>query len=184
MALDVTEGGATANSYCTLVEANAYHDARALNPEWYQASDEDKERHLKWAAKLLGQMFKFIGSRMTREQALDWPRAAGNRALGPDLDSEIPFALYDVDGFVVSGIVPPRIKEAQAELAFQTMKDDWVQGLGPITDKGVKVGPIQTTEEEHRPIPHPVLLIVAELAESADGPSEDGWSVLTTVAGG
>lgn len=153
MALDATPGGESADSFCTVEEADAYHDARAFNAEWAAADASSKERHLKWATSLLDAHYSFIGARGSSEQALSWPREG-----------------VELDGVLLSAtVVPRRVRQATAEFALRLMREDWSEGLGSVTDEGVQVGPLRTSRETHNPIPAQVEALLAPLVEGGTG---------------
>ncbi|MCY1042717.1 hypothetical protein OV208_15440 [Corallococcus sp. bb12-1] len=163
MALDTTAGGPSADSYCTVEEADAYHAVRGHNATWDTTDVAQKERHLKWATSLLDTRFEYLGSRADAEQALVWPRRG-----------------VVLDGCPVGeGSVPRRVKSAVAEFAFRLLAEDWTAGLGPVTDEGVQVGPLKTSPETHRPIPSQVLALLGPLVLGGNG----GIRSLTTVRG-
>lgn len=157
MSLDATPGGTTADSYCTLAEANSYHASRGYTAEWDAADDAAKERHLKWAARQLDVSFDWRGRKTTRDQARAWPRAGA----------------MDDDGFYWDSTgaagVPLLLKQAQAEFAFQLMKEDWTQGLSSVTDEGATIGPLKTTKEEHNSLPASVKKLVGPLTNGGTG---------------
>lgn len=146
MALITTPKAANADSYCTVAEADAYHAARGANSEWTSLADvASKERQLKWAARTLDTMFRFIGTRASQGQSRAWPRSNA----------------VDPDGYLLDNtVVPGAILDAHAELAFQLLKEDWTQGTGSVLDEGVQVGPIKTTREQHNPIPASVASLL------------------------
>lgn len=153
MALDATPGGPSADSFCTVDEADAYHAARGFNTEWASSSPDVKEKHLKWATGVLDDHFSFVGARASATQALSWPRS------GVELDGvELPAAE-----------VPRRVKHATAELALRLMREDWTEGLGPVTDAGVQVGPLRTSAETHHPIPARVQSLLEPLVVGGTG---------------
>lgn len=163
MALDTTPGGPSADSYCDVAEADAYHAARGHNAEWEAADVAVKERHLKWATSLLDARFGWRGARAGAEQALAWPRRG-----------------VVLDGCPVApDSIPRRVKSAVAEYAFRLLGEDWTAGLGPVTDEGVQVGPLKTSPETHRPVPSQVLALLAPLVQGSVG----GIRVHTTVRG-
>ncbi|WP_163869579.1 DnaT-like ssDNA-binding protein [Myxococcus eversor] len=163
MPIDATPGGPAADSYCTLVEADAYHSARAHNAAWESATVEQKERHLKWATSLLDTHFQYLGARVSDAQALAWPRRG-----------------VRLDGVDVSPLtVPLRLRGAVAEFAFRLMPEDWTAGLGPVVDQGVQVGPLKTTAETHVPIPAQVAQMLAPLVR----PRPAGIGSLQVVRG-
>ena len=51
----------TANSFCTIAEANLYIDSKLNNSEWVSATNEDKEKALKCAALNISNYFDFFG---------------------------------------------------------------------------------------------------------------------------
>ena len=74
MAINATPGSPTADSYATLAEGDAYF-AAGLYPEvWTAASDDNQERSLKMATRLLDAYFKWLGVRTFSDQALGFPR--------------------------------------------------------------------------------------------------------------
>ena len=110
IAIDATAGGASANSYATLAEADTYMTARLNASSWEtDASDDDKNRALVEAARELDPM-AWDGLRTDGTQALSWPR---QWAYDPDSPVQ---DYYDTD------VVPQRVKDAQCELAFAFIK--------------------------------------------------------------
>lgn len=104
MALTIiaTAKATNANSYTTLVEADAYMEGRLAVTNWDAASDDDKNRALKQATDVLEQ-FEYVGRRTTQAQRLQWPR----------------YGVVDMDGWNYDQDVVARpIKEAQFELAL------------------------------------------------------------------
>ena len=142
MPFDATAGSATANSYATVAEADAYLAVRGDTATWSALNQAAKENKLQWAAIILDTL-DFKGSKSTSTQALEWPR----------------YDVTDRNGWTVSG-VPVQVKNAQAEMAFQLIANDWTQGLGPVTNETLKVGSIDLGRETHRPIPAPVVALL------------------------
>jgi hypothetical protein len=152
--LDSTVGGASANSYCTVAEADGYHATRDYNPEWTNADTPTKEKYLQWATRLLDLSFVFIGTRASSLQSLMWPR----------------FDAWDRDGYpYLSNTVPTLLKNAEAEFAFQLMKEDWTQGLTSVTDQGIQLGSLRTTPESHNQIPASVATLISPLVSGGAG---------------
>jgi len=97
-------GKADAESFCTVIYADAYHLARG-NTAWAALATEAKEQALRNATDYMLQMFRarWQGYRVTDTQSLDWPR-------------------YNVivDGYYVdSDIVPDIVQRACAEFALR-----------------------------------------------------------------
>lgn len=127
MPLDTTPKGPAANSYASLVEADAYHASRAHNAEWTAATVAEKEVALQWAARLLDQE-RWLGHRSDELQRLRWPRAY----------------VIDPDGYVIDpDIVPRFLKEAQAELALLLLRADRTAESGTEGFSRIKVGSLE-----------------------------------------
>ena len=110
IAIDATAGGASANSFATLAEADTYMTARLNASTWEtDASDDTKNRALVEAARELDPM-AWDGIRTASTQALSWPRSW---AYDPD---------SPVQDYFTTTVVPQRVKDAQCELAFQFVK--------------------------------------------------------------
>ena len=153
MPFDATAGAATSNSYATVAEADAYLAVRGDTSTWTALTLGQKESKLQWAALYLDTL-TFKGTRSTSTQALQWPR----------------IGVWDRDGFEVDGI-PQALKNAQAEMAFQLIANDWTQGLGPVSNETLSVGSISLGPETHRPFPAAVLALLRPLLASVPGAS-------------
>lgn len=104
MALTVTVGGATSDSYATLAEYEAY--AEAVHNETFSGHGHDAqhEAELRMAARYLDTFYTWTGSKRYQDQARAWPRL-----------QELV-----VDGWPVSiDTIPQAIKDAQCEIAYQ-----------------------------------------------------------------
>lgn len=108
--LVATAGSASANSYCTLAEANDYHDARLFSTDWTGASTDNQTIALIMATRLLDAMYEWAGWCPTTTQALAWPRSGVPNAHGTG----------DVD----STTIPTELKYATAEFARQLIVAD------------------------------------------------------------
>ena len=153
MAFDATAGAATANSYASVAEADAYLAVRGDTSTWTALTTDEKEAKLQWSAIYIDTL-TFKGTRSTSTQALQWPR----------------IGVWDRDGFEVDGI-PQALKNAQAEMAFQLIANDWTQGLGPVTNETLSVGSISLGRETHRAFPAPVLALLRPFLASIPGAS-------------
>lgn len=142
--IDASVGGVSSNSYCTVLEANAYFDSRiALTPDW--SSADSAAVLLVMATRVLdalAQPFKTLvppqggtpayyrvrrqwtGQRATATQRLAWPRVG----------------MFDANGDPIpSTIIPQELKDAESEFAGQLLQGDptlnndvIVQGLTSI----------------------------------------------------
>lgn len=134
MALDATPGGANANSYLTVAEANAYMESRLFTTGW-PATDagadlDTKERALKWATRTIDANVCFVGAASTSTQALKWPRTG----------------MLDKNGFAIpSDVVPQDLKNATAELALRLIRSDLTLGseVGVQGITKIKAGPVE-----------------------------------------
>lgn len=142
MALIVEDGTgmATATSYVSLADADAYFALRAT-AAWDEAEDADKEVALVKATAALDARFRGMwkGKKLTKAQALAWPREEVVDEEGFDIaENEIPLQLkqatYEVGLLELSGT--PFIQET-------TSKEDMV--------KSETVGPISTTYMDNAP---------------------------------
>jgi len=102
MALDVTVAGASADSYCTVAEADAFVGWKAVSA-WDNASTTTKEGALKAAVRLMDEL-PYLGAKSDTAQALRFPSGY----------------LTDSNG---NFYIPTRIKEAQALLALALMEN-------------------------------------------------------------
>lgn len=97
--IDATLQGASANSYVTLAEADAYFQTVPHDEHW-TGSDDAKNRVLITATRYLDN-FEYYGTRCTTTQALKWPRKD-----------------YKVDGVEIKcTFIPEQVKNATFELA-------------------------------------------------------------------
>ena len=74
--IDAPVGGASANSYITLSDANDLVDAMVSSTDvakWGTGTDDTRNRALATATQRLDRE-RFLGARATDTQALQWPR--------------------------------------------------------------------------------------------------------------
>ena len=155
MPFDATAGASTANSYASVAEADAYLAVRGDTSTWTALNTGQKESKLQWAAIYLDTL-TFKGTRSTSTQALQWPR----------------IGVWDRDGYTVaSDAIPQALKNAQAEMAFQLVANDWTQGLGPVSNETLSVGSISLGRETYRPFPAAVLALLRPFLASTPGAS-------------
>lgn len=117
MPLDTTPGGAAADSYASVAEADAYHTTRLFSSAWPAGSTGadlvTKETTLRMAARLLDAYPRsWTGSAVDAIQALGWPRSG----------------MFNRNGFAIptsgASSIPKELKEAQSELARQLISTD------------------------------------------------------------
>lgn len=107
--IDATVGGASANSFVTLAEAQAYCDSRLNESLWEAAATDSKNRALVEATRELCTR-TYVGVQATSTQALRWPRM-----FAPNPDDPYQY-------WYLTSIIPQRIKDATCELALQFIK--------------------------------------------------------------
>ncbi|WP_286876292.1 DnaT-like ssDNA-binding protein, partial [Marinimicrobium sp. UBA4509] len=141
--IDATAGGASANSYMTLAQADAYVEAMISSADvtaWSTGSDDTRNRALTAAAQRLDRE-RFIGARATDTQALQWPRTGVRK---PDTyvntyATGFPFRISE--DYFTDTEIPDQIKRAQVELAVYLKNNVEGISLGGLEDfKNVKIG--------------------------------------------
>jgi len=104
--IDATIGGASANSYVTLADAEAYFETVPSSSNWDDKTDDQKNRALISATRWIDAL-SFYGNRCTETQALKWPRED-----------------YKVDGIELAcTLIPVGIEVATYELARALAND-------------------------------------------------------------
>lgn len=130
MALIVEDGTgrADAESYASLAEADAYHEAMG-SASWPAATAPEREIALRKATAYVEAGYTWRGVRTTSRQALSWPRGD-----------------VCVDGVAVpSDQVPVRLKRAVFELALKALTSDLMPDVAPEVVTAESVGPVSTS---------------------------------------
>lgn len=157
MALIVTIGGETSNSYVTVEEADTYLlQYRLYATEWADAAggDEDREAALRWATVLIDSYFNFDGTINTKEQALRWPR----------------YGAFDSDNRLIEQTLIPRdIKNATSELAYELLKRDRSEEPGLLGQgfREAKIGSLEVKVDSRATpdlIPPSVVALLNDIA--------------------
>lgn len=114
MALTIiaTPGASNANSYCTLAEADTYHESviAAHATDWSGASDTTQNESLAMATRYLDALYEWAQWASETTQALQWPR----RGVLDHLKLST----------IAEDVVPQIIKNATAEFARQLIAED------------------------------------------------------------
>lgn len=119
-------GLSTANSYCTVAEADSYHGDILYATTWTASST--KEEALIQATRLLDEHVAWEGMKNTKEQALRWPRSY----------------VYGPDGYVVANdSVPQWLKNATSELARHLLISDRTAEASTKGFKRLKLGDME-----------------------------------------
>ena len=113
MATMVVEDGtglSTANSYCSIVDADDHHSMRLHNTTWTSiASDTQKEMALMWASRLLDEEVDWYGVKTAEDSGLRWPRTG----------------VYDKDNDLIGeSEMPTDVVRATAEFAMFLVAED------------------------------------------------------------
>ena len=149
--IDATAGGASANSYLTLADAQAIVDGLIEDDDvvaWGTATTDQKNRALYTATQRLDRE-RFLGARATDTQALQWPRTGVRK---PDTyvntyATGFPFRISD--DYFTDTEIPDQIKRAMVVLAVYLNNNKDGIGLSGLEDyKAISVGPISVTPDK------------------------------------
>ena len=148
IAIDATVGGASANSYLTLADAQAIIDGFVEDADvtaWASATTDQKNRALFTATQRLDRE-RYLGARATDTQALQWPRTGVRK---PDTyinTYAVGFPFRITTDYFTDTEIPDQIKYAQVVLAVYLHNNPDGIGLSGLEDyKNVKIGSINVT---------------------------------------
>jgi hypothetical protein len=146
--IDATVGGANANSYLTLAEAQAIIDGFVEDADvqhWGSGNTDSRNRALFTATQRLDRE-RFLGARATDTQALQWPRTGVRK---PDTyinTYAVGFPFRITTDYFTDTEIPTQIKYAQAVLAVFLHNNTSALGLSGLEDyKNVKIGSLDVT---------------------------------------
>jgi|SRR5882672_7750349 len=143
--IDITIGGASANSYVAMEDAESFLDARLNSASWSSAVADDKTRALLMAAKRLDAE-NWLGNRVTTTQRLTWPRI-GVTKVDP-VGIGLWYGSYGYDwgwGYgeqYLTTEIPQLVKDAQCELALAYLEgfdDGQEDAMDSFSADGVSV---------------------------------------------
>ena len=121
-----TAGAIDANSYITVVDAQAYFDTRIGSDIWDDASSEEQKALLVNATRMLDQSFEWNGSVASSTQSLRFPRDT----------------VYNCDNELLdSDTIPTEIKNATCEILL--FIGDTSGGSKDNSIKSAKVGSLE-----------------------------------------
>ena len=149
--IDATAGGASANSYITLSEADTFVEAMISSTDvakWGTGTDDTRNRALAAAAQRLDRE-RFLGARATDTQSMQWPRTGVRK---PDTyvntyATGFPFRISE--DYFTDTEIPDQIKRAQIELAVYLHNNVDGISLGGLEDfKSVQIGSISVTPDK------------------------------------
>ena len=146
--LDATVGGANANTYISLSDANSFIEGLVLNDDtsaWDNSSTDNKNRALFTAAQRIDRE-KFLGARVADTQALEWPRSGVRK---PDTYTNLyglSFPNRLVTDYYLDTEIPDRVKHAQVVLAVYLNNNRGGLDLSGLEDfAAVSIGNINVT---------------------------------------
>lgn len=130
LALVSLPASAGSNTYCTLAEADVYHDGHLYASAWLEATSLQQKQGLIMATRLLDQLCNWKGYDYVETQALRWPRQL----------------VYTLDGVKLDDdTIPQFLKNATAEFARHLIGEDrTVDATEDLSGfKRAKVGPLE-----------------------------------------
>ena len=149
--IDATVGGASANSYITLADADSLVEAMISSTDvskWATGNTDSRNRALAAATQRLDRE-RFLGARTNSTQALQWPREGVRK---PDtyiqsFSHGFPFRL--TEDYYTNTEIPDQVKRAQVELAVYLHNNVDGISLGGLEDfKNVKIGSLDVTPDK------------------------------------
>jgi hypothetical protein len=152
-----TPGATNANSYCTMAEADAYHEAHLYASTWDDAEDDNKIAALIWATRLLDEQVDWKGYITSMTQALRWPRSSV-----PDRDGRFYFD---------PTTIPTFLKNATAELARHLLTGDRTAERG-FGIQSVVADTVEVVFDKHdvKPVLPPSVSAIVEPYGIVNGP--------------
>jgi len=159
IAFDATVGGASANAYPTLAQANTYHSENLNRTTWTATDNNTKLAAIVMATRLIDASFDWYGSKSTTTQRLRHPR----------------IGLVNLDGEALSStVIAEAVLQATSELAFWLLVSDRLADHDNAELSKIVLTPIEL-EFKHgsrtNPIPDVVIDMVSgygvSVAESA-----------------
>ena len=148
---EATAGGASANSYLTLSDAQDIVDGMVEDADvtaWASATTDQKNRALYTATQRLDRE-RFIGARATDTQALQFPRTGVRK---PDTyvntyATGFPFRISE--DYFTDTEIPDQVKRAQVVLAVYLNNNKDGIGLSGLEDfKNVQIGSLNVTPDK------------------------------------
>ena len=180
MALDATTGGASADSYLTVADADAFAAVTLHTAGWDSATDDDKAAALQQATRQIDLFVAWCGEVATDGQALAWPRRNMPDPLRPG-------------AYIGAGIIPDRLKAAvfnytRGIIATDTVAPTTAGAAGGAVKK-LKAGDVEVEYSEgvtataSRSVPDVVLWMLPAAWICAERQPRAGWRQLPVVRG-
>jgi hypothetical protein len=175
---------ASANSYCSVTEADSYADTVLNAGVWTAATTADKSRALIMATRLLDDLCEWKGIPTTDTQALKWPRrgvitqisASGDGVFFHQRTINVYGGLIDPIGVELpSDEIPQFLKNATAELGRMLLTSDRIDeqdsgNISSIEIPGLTIGYLGSGSSSKRKLlPPQVYHMIAFYIESMVG---------------
>lgn len=125
------------NSYVSCAEAEDYFETRIDSSAWHAADDEDKENALITATRIADENL-FVGSAVSLNQNLAWPRK-GATYFDPKYGD---YVTPD------STEIPKRIKFATLELAYEMLVTENLLNPSDQSFEEITIGPITLKDSD------------------------------------
>jgi hypothetical protein len=136
IAIVATVGGASANSFVTLAEADAYLETRLNASAWNDEEEDDVKMQALCEATRELSAIQWQGNRADSSQALSWPRSGATNPDGTSSSEQ-----YAID------VIPQRLKDATCELALEFLRAGTTDVASAGATDGIKqktTGPLTT----------------------------------------
>src|SRR5688572_24107601 len=130
-AIDNTVGGASANSYVEIEEAESLLDSRLNSSAWTSAESDNKKRALLMAAQRLDRE-NWLGSRAATTQRLAWPRVGVTKVDPAGVGIGDYHWGWGYGEQYLSTEIPQPVKDAQCELALAYLEGFDESGKGAM----------------------------------------------------
>ena len=161
LTLVTTPGSPTANSYCSIAEAAAWHATQLGQADW-DTHPETQAQALAMATGIFDRACRWKGDRASLTQALAWPR------VGVYYHDTASTAGGDASGYGWSGsglpipstIIPQFLVQATAELAKALILDARGDDPASLGLTSLKIGPFAFglgSGSEQRPLLPPMV---------------------------
>lgn len=143
--LDATVGSPTANAYCDLAEADAYHETHMYAEPWFAMLPTRRKVALIHATRLLDEQVRWHGTKVSSQQALQMPRYGM-----PEKGNGSGSYYYDLSyGFTVDpATIPVWLKNATAELARHLELGDRTLEPDLLEYKAVTIGSLSVIKDD------------------------------------
>jgi hypothetical protein len=159
--IDATPGGANANSYVTLAVAKTYYEAHSHPELWEDADDDQRNRALVSATRLIDEHLDFDGYAVDETQRLQWPR----------------YGLLTANGFTLpSDAIPERLQMATAEYARFLLqadrsgeRDDELNAIQELEAGPVRVEFVENKTVARQVVPDEILAMLRIWVTSSPG---------------